>query len=200
MDCTHCGAPVRDDGAFCSHCGSRLPRPESPAPAHLAATATERFERARSHPEFQAACNHVPVVPVANEFARPLLLIAVAIGFSAFFRSMPGPPEAALINAFVTGIVLVMIGASVVMLVRAQSFRAAPIVHDIMVVIDERVAVSGGDDRRTRTTYFATLQDQDGLRSEHRCEGWLAGRIAAGDIGVAFLKGDRLVDFVRIEV
>jgi hypothetical protein len=49
------------------------------------------------------------------------------------------------------------------------------------------------------TTYYATLQSCDGNRTEHTTYGWLAGQIAVGDIGVAHVKGDRLIEFVRLD-
>ena len=70
----------------------------------------------------------------------------------------------------------------------------------LAVVIDERVAVSGGGkNSAVRTTYYATVQFQAGDRLEYETYGWLAGRIAAGDLGVAFTKGDTLIDFLRLE-
>jgi len=68
------------------------------------------------------------------------------------------------------------------------------------VVTDERTEVSSrGKDGSVSTRYFATLQRQDGSRTELDTYGWLAGRIAAGDIGVAFVKGTTLIDFLRLE-
>ena len=64
MDCEHCGAPVRDAGTFCSHCGGRR-RTEQPAPAHISATASERFDLAEKHPGYAKACQHKPILSTA---------------------------------------------------------------------------------------------------------------------------------------
>lgn len=84
---------------------------------------------------------------------------------------------------------------------KANRFMAAPIRRVIGVVVDERVEVrGGGKNSAARTHYHATLQTRDGSRTEYECEGLLAGRIAAPDIGVAFIKADHLVDFIRFDV
>ena len=58
---------------------------------------------------------------------------------------------------------------------------------------------AGGRSRACPTTYHATVQSEPCVRLEYETYGWLAGRIAAGDLGVAFTKGDTLIDFLRLE-
>lgn len=96
------------------------------------------------------------------------------------------------------GMGLVIAGAGVAMAIRGVRFRNAPLRRELALVVDERTRVHGG--KATTTDYFATLQTRDGQRSEYACEGWLAGRIAPDDLGVAFVKLDHLVDFIRLEV
>lgn len=84
---------------------------------------------------------------------------------------------------------------------KANRFMAAPIRRVVGVVVDERVEVRGGGKNSAASTrYHATLQTRDGSRTEYVCEGLLSGRIAAPDIGVAFIKADHLVDFIRFDV
>lgn len=83
----------------------------------------------------------------------------------------------------------------------AGGIARAPVVRVVAVVVDERVRVSGGGKNSSASTsYYATLQMRDGARRELGCDGALAGRIAAPDIGVAFTKEDQLVDFIRFAV
>ena len=90
--------------------------------------------------------------------------------------------------------------AAIVMIAKGMRYAKQPIEKDVLVVVGEREEVSSGvEDRMATTRYYATLQDRNGGRVEYETEGWLAGRIAATDIGVAVLKGMRLVDFLRIE-
>ncbi|HEX7703711.1 MAG TPA: DUF2500 family protein [Kofleriaceae bacterium] len=96
---------------------------------------------------------------------------------------------------------IIFIVVAVVMVAKAMKFASAPITNELLVVVDERVAVTGGGENSSaHTTYYATLQDRSGARLEYRTYDWLAGGIAAGDIGVAYLKGGRLVDFSRLDI
>lgn len=245
MECEHCGAPVRDAGAFCSHCGGRR-RPE-PSPAHISATSIERFDLAERHPGHAMAHNHRPTLtttPVTGAWVAvvsSLVLTVVTIGALLFAQrqheanhrrleeflsvehsfdeafqkiGMTPPPRTSvapkvtlpprsrgpewMLYVFVP-ICLLGVGAAARSLARAQRFVAAPVRHELAVVVDERVSVSRAG-RSAITQYHATLQTRDGKRSEYLCEGQLAGRIAANDIGVAFLKVDHLVDFIRLDV
>lgn len=197
MNCDRCGATV-EDGAFCKHCGARVLKPKDlGTDAH---TSPERFDLAKAHASFTPASAHTPRVSAKTEIAAPIamgvalvffvvfsqtLMTGVPILFRIFFLAVPG-----------FGFVL-MLG----MLRKGMTFAAAPITNELRVVVDERIAVSGGGQNSSAsTTYYATLQDRAGNRVEYQTFDWLAGRIAAGDIGVAYLKGGRLVDFSRIDV
>ncbi len=251
MDCEHCGAPVRDAGTFCSHCGGRR-RTEQPAPAHLSATASERFEQAEKHPGYAKACQHKPILstaPVTGAWIAVVVSVVLLAGWvgacfywqhlenehyarrqveyaeevkqlplreKEFYRKM-GMPEDPIVRLPMVQpleptldrvpmvmlrsmLPLFLLGAfaAVWWLVREQRFARAPIRHELAVVVDERVSVTSGKSRSTQ--YHASLHTRDGKRSEYLCDGQLAGRIATPDIGVAFLKMDHLVDFVRLEV
>jgi hypothetical protein len=70
-----------------------------------------------------------------------------------------------------------------------------------VVILDERTQVSGGGEHSSATTqYFALVQRENGERREFACRGEQAGKLATGDIGVAYIKADHLVDFERIDV
>jgi hypothetical protein len=209
MDCDHCGAPVRDGGAFCSHCGGRIKRAVDATPAHRTATAAERFDLVERHPGYARACAHQPRVTVALELGVSVVVIAIGVAFALFTVSMMvgdsfGPAGggglASAVYAIWGLVCAGFIGGGVFALNRVLSFARAPILRRVAVVVDERVRVSGGGKNSSASThYYVSLQVKDGTRTEYDCEGQLAGRIAAPDIGVAFLKGPRLVDFIRFE-
>jgi len=67
------------------------------------------------------------------------------------------------------------------------------------IVIDERVHVRDGGDGPSSTENFATLEDRDGQRRELSTSASVAGKIAAGDLGVAYERGGVLLDFARVE-
>lgn len=216
-------------------------------PAHVAATATERFDLAEKQPGYATACRHKPTLTTAPVRGAWIVLVAVVllavvmIGMilyaehdldethrrleerlaEPFVLQMPGgtkvpgldlsthseprkvtlPPRKGgpgyMLYALVPG-VLVGIGMAVRSLAQARRFVAAPVRHVLAVVVDERVAVRTSG-RASITQYHAMLHTRDGARREYLCEGQLAGRIAPNDIGVAFLKEDHLIDFVRLE-
>jgi hypothetical protein len=236
MTCDHCGAPVRDEGAFCSHCGGRVKR--APAPAHRSAVAPERFDLVLADRGYAAACAHTPTT-VRPRDVGAVALVVIGIVMTTVIVSMvlkaqadharemqrlselvvqfemPGIPMdaasprpvptrsraepapevrrgggGALAVAFFPGLLVVW---GVVLLATRPS---GPVTREVRVVVDERVTPGGSNSLR----YHATLQDREGRRTEYRCESWLAGRIAASDIGVAFVQGKHLVDFIRFEV
>lgn len=198
MNCTQCGAPVRDEGAFCSHCGCRLPRTETTTPGHLSVTAAERYEQAAAHPGYASACRHKPAIPAHPESREGTSAVLVGIGLIVLSIVL-APQDPAVLLLALLGVVAIVGGRRINATVRA--YESAPVVHEILVVVDERVSVTGGKKNQpVKTTYYAMLQDKDGKRREYKCEEWLAARVAPGDIGVAFLKHDFFIDFVRIEV
>lgn len=204
MICTQCGAPARDEGAFCSHCGCRLPRTGTTTPGHLSVTAAERYEQAAAHPGYEAACKHKPAEPshpASREAAMGFVIGLALIVLSIVAMSETGVKKDLVVLLFLP---LLGVGAIVYGVVRgtvANEFTNAPVAREILVVVGEHTSVSGGGKNSpVKTTYYATLQGKDGKRREYTCEEWLAARVAPGDIGVAFLKADYFIDFVRIEV
>jgi len=73
------------------------------------------------------------------------------------------------------------------------ALRDAPIQRMIAVIVKERTDVSGGENS-TSTSYYATLQTEDGRRIEYKVSGALAGRVVVDDIGIAYVK-ETVVDF-----
>jgi hypothetical protein len=66
-------------------------------------------------------------------------------------------------------------------------------------VLDERIKVSGGSQNNpAKTTYYVLVADRAGTRIELEATEDLAGRTAPGDIGVAYIRRGRLVDFTNV--
>ena len=206
MKCDHCGAAIKEAGAFCSHCGTRIQRPERAEARAPSATDPARYDLVTAGEGFEAARRHEPRVSSFGQIAMPLVMAVFGIFFLIFaagflFRDdgPGGGPPAAFEIIFML-FPLVFIGLAVGMALKGLRFHNAPVEQQVLVVVDERVEVSGGSKNSSaRTSYYATLQARDGTRTEYETYGWLAGRIAAGDIGLAFLKGGWLVDFLRLE-
>jgi hypothetical protein len=130
-----------------------------------------------------------------------VLVPILVIGFAIFFISQTtkmgaGSGPAGIMFVVVPVIMMLMAGK---MALGSVSFAKAPLNNELVVIVDERTATSGGAKTSVTTHYYATVQTRDGARAEYATYGWVAGRIAPGDIGVAFLKGGHLVDFLRLE-
>src|SRR5688572_3281987 len=201
MTCDHCGAAIKDAGAFCSHCGTRITRPERTEPAIRAATDPARFDLAKASAGYQSAQHHLPRLS-AGTGAGAFVAILV-IGFAGFF--IISAVSMGAVSDHPAGILFVivpcvMIFVALKMIVDSAQFARAPIEREVLVVVDERTSTSGGGGNSSvSTSYYATLQARDGARHEYATYGWVAGKIAPGDIGVAFIKRDHLVDFLRLD-
>ena len=167
-------------------------------------TSPERFDRVASHPDFGAANDRTVAEPVGVAVA-----VAAPASFSVFAALVffvglamvigMGAPWLFVLAWAAFGIGAIALGT--IGTTRAITFARAPIVRSIGVVIRDRSAISGGTDKVAASThYYVTLQDRAGVRTEYGVQGDLAGRLVAGDIGLAFVKSKTLVDFVRFDV
>ena len=191
-----------EDGAFCKHCGARVLRPKDVGADTDHRTSPERFELAEKHPGFGMARSHMPKVSATAEVVAPIVLGGFGVLFIIISQSIGGEVhEPTGFRLLFLAIPIIFICVAIAMVIKAMRFASAPISNDLLVVVDERIEVKGGGENSSaHTTYYATLQDRRGARHEYQTYDWLAGRIAAGDIGVAYLKGGRLVDFSRLDI
>lgn len=204
VHCPHCGAPFREaDARFCSFYGTERPKPERP-PAPLAPNAPERFEAAERHPSVAELLRRSPstvghAMNGACGIGFLLLFCVVAIVIASAFLGMGGLDHGGIGTLF-TLLPLALVGFGLVALIsvvaRTAKFQSAELVRAIALVVDERVAVSGG--KHASTTYYASLETKDRTRREYQIDSKLAGKIAPGDFGMAYTKGDVLLDFERI--
>jgi hypothetical protein len=161
-------------------------------------TDRSRFDNLKQHPDFVAAPSQ-PVLPADGGItiaavAAPLLLSLFGCVFLLIVISLLATMGAPLIVwlLFLGGGLVFVFGG--VRLSRGMiALRDAPIQRVIAVIVKERTDVSGGDSS-TSTSYYATLQTEDGTRTEYKVSGALAGRIVLDDIGVAYVK-ETIVDF-----
>ena len=88
----------------------------------------------------------------------------------------------------------------------AKEFAAAPILRSVRRVLRTRTQISGGTsfgdghDSSASTSYFVTLADRDGKRLEFRTDGKVVGTLVEHDIGVAYTKRNRLIEFRLFDV
>ncbi len=198
--CSQCSAPVTDDNwTSCPFCGIVLNKPTiNPL---RAATAPARFAAARRHPDLERL---LQLTPSTSGFAASqiflvfflVIWIGATLFMSTVFAEVAGLAALLPLAMGVFGFVMVSRG-----LVKARSIRNAPLEREIVVLLDERTEVSGGGkDSSASTAYYLLVQGEDGARTELGCSAQVAGKVTAGDIGVAYRKGSWLADFQRIDV
>ena len=203
--CGNCGAAAaRLAERFCGFCGHEFPREVAPAaPPSLHGDVPARLAAVRDSPAWDRARDETP----SDSHVRNGLLFRMVFGFifagiggvvaGGFVLSIIGIPFAVVPIAFV-GIGLWI---SYDAMQKQSRFASARLQRVPALVVDERVKVSGGGKNSSATTnYFASLEFEDGSRVELQASGPVAGRIAQGDVGVAFVREKHLLDFTRVRV
>lgn len=182
--CGHCGAGVkRLDARFCDYCGTELPRVAPPPPAPSSAPPPSpfgdlaaRFERAKADPLLPALMRHTPSTAAYGA------QLGCGIGFAVVFLIVVGVIMVTVAGSSLgrgpgifTLVPLIMPGVGFVVLVglikRAASTAGAPWQRVIALVVDERTHVSSSGNNGSRTTYYVTLQGQDGSARSTRRRG-----------------------------
>lgn len=196
--CSQCSAPVQDDRwTNCPYCGTVLDKPT--IDPLRAVVAPERFAAAERAPAYAELMRlePSPTRHLLGFGCQSVFLILWMLGtFVMTMLFLPlGPLALVPAGMGIFGIVLVARHST-----RTLRFAQASLERRLMVWRDERTEVSQGDeDGSSSTTHFALLEGRDGQRVEVPCSGSLAGQHAPGDIGIAYLRGDVLLDFRRIE-
>jgi cytochrome c biogenesis protein CcdA len=214
MTCPQCHEPVppHDSGRFCSHCGSAL----APAAQGNVSTRTaepSRFALARRSPDFDHAMEDLPVVSAAGRVFWALLFVAGSLGvfgYCLFLARMlsataPSKKDELVIELVTVGLPLgsgLLLAFAARYLSRQLRFMTAPVESRLALIADERTEVNthhqSGGRSHSSTSYFAAVEDESGERQELACGSEVAGSIAPGDVGVAYVKHDELVGFRRL--
>jgi hypothetical protein len=195
--CRNCGASSPEARArFCAFCGFELPVP-APAPLVPPPDRGARFDALRRHPGFEALQAHVPPADAAGALGHMLSAAAlVGVGLVLLFPALAFPPLAvAVVVVLALGVLLLVNAAG-----KAFTLRRGKLVRVPALVADERTHVAGGGDGGVSTRYYLTLESERGTREEYEVDGRLAGKAAPDDLGVAFFKGEHLIDFERVPV
>jgi len=205
VQCSHCGAPFRAaDARFCSICGNERPEPAQ-LPAPLAPDAPERFVAAERHTSVPELLGHSPSTAghMTSGWCSIVFLILFCAGAASLWAvsfAMGWTDDAELGWLFsLVPIVLGSVGLAFLIfsVVGVVRFRSAELVRSIALVVDKRTRVGGGE--VPNTTCLASLETKDRKRREYQVSCRLAQELTVGDLGMAYTKGDVLLDFKRIE-
>jgi hypothetical protein len=203
MTCPQCGAAIkRGDGRFCSHCAAALPDRPRITPDEWS-THAERFDEAEGDAQHAAALSApAPEPSWGSTVILPAVFLAIWVVFGGFLisRAATGPGGMVIFPIVIVGFGAIFIGT---MIAKALRKAKAPVERQLAVVIGDRTEITthgSSDDRRTSTSYYATLQFKDGSRLELPTRGGIVGQTTRGDIGLAVMRGGDLVDFHRYQL
>jgi len=199
--CASCGAEApRPEARFCEHCGAALPSaPEpEPPPRDPFGDVAARFRALAGHPELARLLHAKPEIPELAGKTLPSLLLLLLFAALGFFASLVClqlcPPLGFALLA------LVIVGFFVLARRMLWNARTPLVAHPAMIVELRAKLQAGAEHSSAHTRHYATLQFEDGRRSEHECYASALERLAVGALGVAYLKGERLAAFERIPV
>lgn len=205
--CVQCGAPFRaPEERLCSYCGTQRPAPAVPAPASAPDLAT-RFAAARAHAGLAALMQRRPSMlghVVGGVFGLVFLVVfcLVAGAMVIFIAPQVVTRDGGLFGSLFCLVPALILAAGLALLLQAARrmarFRSAPLERRLARILDERTEVSGG--KHAHTSHYVTLEWEDRARHEYTVSGLLAGQITRDDLGLAYVKGDVLLEFLRLDV
>lgn len=214
VSCAHCNAPLIN-----THEDSEPGSIEFPSTVSASGTRNAQLNAMTRHPGYAAAMAHEPDLSTVRKQALAasgcmgvfgLFPIAFAVVAFTLLRSTDAPLLFTLLFLLVPLAMVAIVVLGVVKTTKKRrEIEAAPTVRLPCIIRDEREQVSTSSSHsrtnqtsssRTSTSYFATLESAGGERKEYRIEAELAGSIAPGDTGVAYLRADMLIEFRRLEL
>lgn len=212
--CTSCGAHATEEHAiYCGFCGAELPLPEVPDPVDQAA----RFAALEVHPDAATIRARQPVRDRARTLTfegldgciiglfLPVLAAPVALGL---FQLVAEPDRPGRVGP---GHFIALLGVPALIVLAIVAFRVMP-------TIDAGTEPSAGDGWRAvrvlgvsteevgtgkyRTlVHHLTFADSAGARFRVDTPSRrVRDRLVPGDLGLAWIEGDTLVDYERVDV
>jgi hypothetical protein len=203
VKCSNCGGLITAaDSKYCSFCGALLAVAPTPVSLtvvrEIAINAPERFDAAERDPRLPGLMAQTPKSSTGCAAIAMSLFLVVFILFGMMLAAKASDSGlgAVLLLVPLFGIVLL-----VAFVRREIRIADAPIERRIVVVMDERTKIEGGGHNSSAsTTYYALLEARDGARREYEVDDEIAGTITRGDIGVVYLKTDRVLGWSNLKV
>ena len=204
--CPNCSAIAKQlDERFCGFCGTEMPRVGAAAPlspprfGNLAA----RFIAVAGHPQRAEIMRRKPADGWITNTLALRAVFGVVFGGIGLSVGLPFAATIILAPFALIPLLFTAIGGWVLYdaLRRRTRFMNARLLRVPALVVGERTKVTGGGrNSSATTTYFVTLQYDDGERHELRTKGAVIGEVTDGDIGYAFVRDIYLLDFARLNV
>jgi len=195
VTCATCGATIEGDRQFCEQCGARAAHGVADLEAYR--TSPERFDRVEVAPGYQATLQYTPSLSAARELWRPFARFVGACGIVALVVTQAlaeGDVKALLGVGGICGAWAVYEAYRLVLVLRRVAARTR---REIMIVVSDRFTRR---DPAAICYHHVTLRARDGTLHRVFAPGAVMGQIGIGDIGVAFVRHDRLLDFRWFDV
>jgi hypothetical protein len=198
MECPGCGAQISPDDVRCRYCGSTIPQ-SAVASVTRRADPTELLKQSKDLEEL------LRYTPSGAAMSAGMVIMTVFglifTSFAVFFittASRSGAPTIFRLFPFI--FVLVGLGIMATGIRGLVKLSTSPLQRVPAVVAGKRQEYSSSSEGSGSTTYYLSIETEDGERKEHRVRGRLHGEVERGDAGVAYLKGGYLIDFKRVRL
>lgn len=203
--CPNCGAKIhRQDLSLCAYCATPLSL--GGAVDASRDELAQRVARLREHAAFGTAMKWTPPDPATETRNRPLatvgwLLVVAAPAAYALAAARSDASEGAGNLPWILAAVPAVLG---VVLIAAARAKRAPVEKLPLLRRPALVVVRRSETEMKRgpgaTTYFFTLHFDDGSEGEFRWpgQGTLYEPMPNGTTGIAYTRGDRLIDFRKL--
>jgi hypothetical protein len=192
--CPSCGATGEPGRLYCGQCGARVAQGVADLEAYR--SGPERFDRVAVAGGYAAAMRYAPELSVALEVGWPIVRLAAGAALVAWFA------VAAVASGDLRTMAVVGVGGSILLARLAQGVvvgmrrSRAPTERLVAIVAEERYVATGFKSDPVGTCeHKLVLRDRDGEARAVFAPAAVMGEVAIGDIGVAFLRRDRLVDY-----
>lgn len=195
MECRSCGARLLSGEDNCPYCGT--PVDDERARAGLPGF---EFRVPKDSTELRELLNHIPSsLPARTGQVVMIVFGLVFASFAAFFIVMASRMGAPVLFR-IFPVIFLIVGIGIVMggISGLARLTGSPLERMPSVVVGKRQDYDTDSKGSGSTSYYITLQTEDGSRKEHLVPGKLYGQLERGDTGVAYLKGGFLLDFRRL--
>lgn len=195
MECRSCGARLLSGEDTCPYCGTHVGAERGPAER-----SEFEFRIPKESAELRDLLNYIPSsLPARTGQVVMIIFGLVFASFAAFFIVMASRTGAPLVFRLFP-VIFLIVGMAIIIggISGLARLTGSPLERLPSVVIGKRQDYSTNSKGSGSTTYYITLQTEDGNRKEHLVPGKLYGQLERGDTGVAYLKGGFLLDFRRL--
>lgn len=198
MNCPSCGKAIRPEESVCPYCDRTIRQPA----ATVAKEEVNVPELRRHSRELDELLRYTP--SAVGKGAGLVVLSVFGFVFTAFaiffIVASKGADAPRVFRLFPLIFVLagvVMMGTGIRGLVKLTT---SPVERLPAVIIGKRQRYSSSSRGSGSTSYYITIETEDGERKEHSVRGRLYGQVERGDAGVAYLRGGYLLDFRRVRL